>query len=53
MTIIIFIVFNAYDYLDKTKTLVIIWKFPEIGVPLNHPLDMGFPIKTIHFRDPP
>ena len=32
---------------------IAIWKLPEIGVPPNHPLDMGFPIRTIHFRDPP
>ena len=31
---------------------IAIWKFPEIGVPQNL-LNWDFPLKTIHFRDPP
>ena len=39
--------------LNNSKHIEPIWRFPEIGVPPNHPIEVGFSMKqTIPFGYP-
>ena len=54
----IFIIYLSYIYhipiiyLSYTYHIPIIWRFPEMGVALNHPFQEYFPLQSIHFGYP-
>ena len=40
--------FQVIEILWFTMIYPDIWRFPDIGVPLNHPFSLDFPLQTLH-----
>jgi hypothetical protein len=43
----------VYLILGMIRPTNLIWRFPEIGLPINHPFEWYFLLETIHWGVPP